>query len=203
MEVLKDDAFEIGDVAIDEGENPYYIQNLLNVMNNRKVDQSTERKSMERSLEKRETNNTTVIAEYSNYAIRQDIASKIANVRNERLDKSPVMKYLSITLLKKNGVDSSKRQTSTSKIKFHNYNPKCISGSLFEIFIFIEKEKSLHKRTFEAKKEAKQVEGRNNGKVWKPRPKVKDGVKHSRIQLYPSKFGNVSLVFVIHQTCFG
>jgi hypothetical protein len=125
MEVLKEDAFEIDDVALDEGDNPYFIQNLLNVMNNRKVDQSAERKSMERSLDKRETNNTTVVADYS---IRQDIASKISNVKHERLDKSPVMKYLSISLLKKNRVDSSKRETSSSKIKFHNYNPKSISG---------------------------------------------------------------------------
>lgn len=98
-------------------------------MNNRKVDQSSERISMERSLDKRKTNDTTVIADYSNQMTRPGIASKIANLKHERLDKSPVMKYLSISLVKKNIMDSSTSETST--IKFHNHKSKEVGGMIF------------------------------------------------------------------------
>lgn len=49
-EVLKEDAFEVDDIAIDsQNQNPYFVQNLLNVMNNRKVCQNSNINSSERS----------------------------------------------------------------------------------------------------------------------------------------------------------
>jgi hypothetical protein len=45
-EVLKEEAFDVEDIALDgKDEHPYFIQNLLNVMNNRKVDQSSDMQS--------------------------------------------------------------------------------------------------------------------------------------------------------------
>jgi len=93
-------------------------------MNNRRVDQSNERGSVDGSMDKRRTLDSTVIADNYNQSKRQDIASKIANAKHDRLDKSPVMKYLSISLVKENKPGSSSRNNSKkSAIKFHNYNP--------------------------------------------------------------------------------
>ena len=110
-EILNQDAINIEDITLgNNGENPYFVQNLLNVMNNRKVDLSSEKGSIERSLDKRKTMNTIAMRNYSNQCKRQNIASKIANAKNERMDKSPVMKYLSISLVKENKQGSIPRK---------------------------------------------------------------------------------------------
>ena len=110
-EILNQDAINVEDIALgNNGENPYFVQNLLNVMNNRKVDLSSEKGSIERSLDKRKTMNTIAMRNYSNQCKRQNVASKIANAKNERMDKSPVMKYLSISLVKENKQGSIPRK---------------------------------------------------------------------------------------------
>ena len=98
-EVLKEDAFEVDDIAIDSSnQHPYFIQNLLNVMNNRKVWQNSNLNSCERSTERGIEEIKGPI--YS--SIRIDQNPKIQNLKNERLDKSPIMKYLSISIVKEN-----------------------------------------------------------------------------------------------------
>lgn len=110
-EILNQDAINIEDITLgNNGENPYFVQNLLNVMNNRKVDLSSEKGSIERSLDKRKTMNTIAMRNYSNQCKWQNIVSKIANSKNERMDKSPVMKYLSISLVKENKQGSIPRK---------------------------------------------------------------------------------------------
>ena len=122
--MLREEAFEIEDIALDKKqEHPYFIQNLLNVMNNRKVDQSSAPGSLERSLEKRRTNDTTVIADL-NPSTRPGLAEKIASAKHERLEKSPVMKYLSISLVKENAKNGAKRKESGTTIRFHNHKHK-------------------------------------------------------------------------------
>jgi len=110
-EILNQDAINIEDIALgNNGENPYFVQNLLNVMNNRKVDLSSEKGSIEKSIDKRKTMNTIAMRNYSNQCKRQNISSKIVNTKNERVDKSPVMKYLSISLVKENKQGSIPRK---------------------------------------------------------------------------------------------
>lgn len=117
-EVLKDEAFEIDDIPIgDNGEHPYFIQNLLNVMNNRRVDQSNDIQSVERRLDQKPTSGRAALPDYNSLAKRQSLADKISNVKYERPDRSPVMKYLSISLVKEN-----REEKPATKITFHNQN---------------------------------------------------------------------------------
>lgn len=104
-EVLKEDAFEVDDIAIDSSnQNPYFVQNLLNVMNNRKVGQNSNLNSCERSNERgKESDWQGPI--YS--SIRIDQQPKMHNLKNERLDKSPIMKYLSISIVKENSQNNT------------------------------------------------------------------------------------------------
>lgn len=130
-EVLKEEAFDVEDIALDgKDEHPYFIQNLLNVMNNRKVDQSSDMQSWERSLNKRNPLDTTVVADYSNTSKRPGMLSKLywisldllSRGKNARLEKSPVMKYLSISLVKENTSNSTTRKPSSSSISLAQRN---------------------------------------------------------------------------------
>lgn len=128
-EVLKEEAFDIDDIALDTSkEHPYFIQNLLNVMNNRKVDSTSDKQSLERSMDKRKTVDTTAIGDSSQVYTRFGATSSCH--KNERHDKSPVMKYLSISLVKENKQNQIARKTSTKStpynewIKFQNHKNK-------------------------------------------------------------------------------
>lgn len=80
-EVLKEDAFEAEDIALDNSsQHPYFIQNLLNVINNRKVCQTTQLTSCERTSESQ--NGETVNQGSGKYSsIRIDQKPKFHNLK--------------------------------------------------------------------------------------------------------------------------
>lgn len=103
-EVLQDEAFDVKDIAIDNNhESPYFIQNLVNVMNNKKVDLSSDKMSYEGSLDKRTSDQTVLVQPY--YNKKNSLCSK--------------PNYMSISLVKENKQDLVKKQLK-SAIKYHN-----------------------------------------------------------------------------------
>ncbi|CAI2387194.1 unnamed protein product [Moneuplotes crassus] len=186
-EILQEEAFDIEDIKIDnQKENPYFVQNLLNVMNNKRVDISNERQSVERSMEKRITLDSTGIICDTSTSMRMGIASKIANAKHERLDKSPVMKYLSISLVKENQPGSATRKNSQNTIKLNKYDSKKTSRAFSPRSV---EKKPKAKPTFGLKKNKSKVEGKSTSRIPQPKAKNKESnVKQGKITLYSSKY---------------
>lgn len=166
-------------------------------MNNRRVDLSTERNSAERSMEKRKTLDSSEIIRDNNTSMRMDIASKIANARHERLDKSPVMKYLSISLVKENKVGSTTRNSSKNSIKFHNQSQSSGTRCVYNSGSRILSPKSTTKRykpkgIYEVRKPKNKLEGKSGSRMPKPGLKRKEqSVRQGKITLYSSKYEKV------------
>jgi hypothetical protein len=130
QEVLKDEAFSFDDIAFDTvigvGEEDEVMLkeraklNLLNVMNNRIVDQKSDVLSLERSCDR-------MNATYKD-VIHYDLGDKNRTVsmnkplqKCDKTDKTPIMKYLSISLVKDNQSHSNSRKIDCNKFSIHDH----------------------------------------------------------------------------------
>jgi hypothetical protein len=111
-EVLKDEAFGAEDILIDQKDkSPYFVQNLVNVMNNKKVDKNSDKMSYEGSLDKR-TSDRTILAQ---------------SYYNKKTNLGSIPNYMSISLVKENKPDLVKKHLK-SAIKFHNTKSNKLNG---------------------------------------------------------------------------
>ena len=172
-EMHKDDSVDFDHIKVHENlENPYYIQNMVNVMNNQKVYRSSEKQSLERSLDKR----TSDLARTSVYS---SCKKSISRPRHNAVEKTKLGVDMSRSGSETKALNESRKKAATSVAYYTKHKPGN-TGNIMNANRSVEK-----KMDFDAKQSIESSSSKN----------LATSIKFHTNKNSPSKYEYIVLIF--------